>query len=60
MTVEKLIEALRSVPPGAHVFFGPEEGANVLIEGGICRRDKATGLDVLVLAPLPLDGVGGF
>jgi hypothetical protein len=43
----------------ADIVFGPEEGDQVPLLGGIYGRDKA-GNGRLILAPIKLDGVGGF
>jgi hypothetical protein len=66
MTVQQLIDALTAQVEAdpyrkdASVVFGPEEGANVPLEGGIFAKQQETGLVSLILAPIKLNAVGGF
>lgn len=66
MTLNKLITALQSAkargfPGSAQVVFGPEDGSRIEIKGGIAAEDtRNNNAPIMVLAPIKLDGVGGF
>jgi hypothetical protein len=55
--IDRAIAADPSVAE-ANIVFGPEEGDHIPLKGGIVGRGGNGYL--LILAPLPLDKVGGF